>query len=115
MHTGYYDCLAYVCIYHELHKSQQTAICESHVECANGGTCSAPNECSCSEQWTGVNCTERMHAYQFSELHLPHSLQLSVNWDVLMEGHASASTTVRVPLGGKEGVAHRVNESMVLE
>jgi len=33
------------------------AICSP--SCANGGTCSRPNSCSCSRGWTGRYCTSR--------------------------------------------------------
>ena len=32
-----------------------TAVCNSG--CSNGGTCTAPNNCSCVPQWTGPTCT----------------------------------------------------------
>lgn len=33
------------------------AVCTS--SCQNGGTCSAPNTCTCTSQWTGQTCTIR--------------------------------------------------------
>ena len=33
------------------------AVCTS--ACQNGGTCSAPNTCSCTSSWTGATCTTR--------------------------------------------------------
>ena len=36
------------------------AIC-NHA-CENGGTCSAPDTCSCAAGWTGSLCSNRMYA-----------------------------------------------------
>ena len=33
-----------------------TAVCSP--SCSNGGTCTAPNTCSCTPQWTGATCTD---------------------------------------------------------
>ena len=33
------------------------AVCTS--ACQNGGTCSAPNTCTCTSSWTGATCTTR--------------------------------------------------------
>ena len=35
-----------------------SAVCTS--ACRNGGTCTAPNRCSCPTAWTGSTCTTRM-------------------------------------------------------
>ena len=34
-----------------------SAICDM-IECENGGTCSAPNECSCPAGWSGDTCAQ---------------------------------------------------------
>ena len=34
-----------------------SAICAS--SCQNGGTCTAPNTCTCTSSWTGGMCTTR--------------------------------------------------------
>jgi len=34
-----------------------SAVCTS--PCQNGGTCSSPNTCTCTSQWTGFTCTIR--------------------------------------------------------
>ena len=31
------------------------AVCSSG--CYNGGSCTSPNKCSCTPQWTGLTCT----------------------------------------------------------
>ena len=32
-----------------------SALCAQ--ECMNGGECTAPNRCNCTEQWDGEDCT----------------------------------------------------------
>ena len=29
----------------------------------NGGNCTAPNYCTCSEEWTGFNCTQGLMSH----------------------------------------------------
>ena len=37
--------------------SMNVAICDT-IECENGGTCSAPNNCSCTAEWSGDTCDQ---------------------------------------------------------
>ena len=37
--------------------SMNVAICDM-IECENGGTCSAPDECSCTAGWSGDTCAQ---------------------------------------------------------
>jgi len=51
-----------------------TAIC-THI-CQNGGTCSAPDSCTCTSGWTGNTCSEGLwqHAFMIMNICLIHIL-----------------------------------------
>ena len=35
--------------------------------CSNGGTCSAPNSCTCPSTYSGATCTTRMHTLHYKK------------------------------------------------
>ena len=39
-----------------MHNNVMSAICDPG--CENGGTCSAPDECSCTAGWSGDTCAQ---------------------------------------------------------
>ena len=63
------------------------AICSP--QCANGGTCTKPNTCSCNSGWTGSTCNKGLYianSLQFTNSRI--ILQPFVLLNVLMEGLA---------------------------
>ena len=50
--------------YYYIHTS---AVCSP--ACVNGGTCTAPNRCSCQTGWTGSNCATGKNYVQCSYMH----------------------------------------------
>ena len=65
--VGMVHCVLMVCIckscklgtFNHMYVALLTAIC-THT-CENGGTCSAPNTCSCTASWTGSLCTNGVY------------------------------------------------------